>query len=77
MKIIINSNKLKGILVSKGIEIKALAKEMNLTSETVSRKINNKCSISLADAIFISKLLNMSVEDIFEVTEIIDKETVN
>jgi plasmid maintenance system antidote protein VapI len=67
MKININSNNFKALLVSKGIKVNQLAKEMNITAETLHRKINNQIAFSLADALFISKILNMSVENIFRI----------
>jgi len=74
MKINIQSNNFKALLVSKGIKINQLAKEMNITAETLHRKIKNQIAFSLADALFIAKILNMSVEDIFKIKEV--KETV-
>jgi len=74
MKIKINSNKFKSILVGKEIKVKELASEMNITPETLHRKIKNEIGFSLADAVFISKILNMSIEDIFQIKEV--KETV-
>jgi DNA-binding XRE family transcriptional regulator len=74
MKVEINSNKFKAILIEKGIAVKQLAAEMNITGETLRRKIGNEVSFSLADAVFISKILNMSIEDIFQVQKF--KETV-
>jgi transcriptional regulator with XRE-family HTH domain len=70
MKIEINSNKFKAILVEKGIKRKELAAEMNITPETLSRKISNEISFSLADAVFISKILNMSIENIFQIKKV-------
>ena len=74
MKMEINSNKFKAILVGKGIKVKELAAEMNITPETLHRKIKNEIGFSLADAVFISKILNMSIEDIFQIRKA--KETV-
>lgn len=55
----INSNKLKGRIVEKGMTQKDVAKALGLAVPTVSQKINNVRSMNLYEAFKIAELLDI------------------
>lgn len=56
----INTNKLKGRIVEKGLTQGDVAKALNLATPTVSQKINNVRAMSLEEAFKIAELLGIS-----------------
>lgn len=55
----INSNKLKGRIVEKGLTQADLAKALNLSTPTINQKLNNVRSMNLHEAFRIADLLNI------------------
>ena len=56
----INTNKLKGRIVEKGLTQGDVAKALNLATPTVSQKINNVRAMSLEEAFKIAELLDIT-----------------
>jgi plasmid maintenance system antidote protein VapI len=59
----VNHNKLKGLMVERGLKVEELAKRLNLSRQSTSDKINGRRSISLIEAMTISEALGMSKEE--------------
>lgn len=59
----VNHNKLKGLMVERGLKVEELAKGLKLSRQSVSDKINGRRSISLVEAAYISHALGMSSEE--------------
>lgn len=59
-----DTNKLKAKIIEKGFNITSLAKELNTSKSTLSQKINNKIKFSQKDIREISKILNLTGEEI-------------
>lgn len=59
----VNHNKLKGLMVERGLKVDELAKRLNLSRQSTSDKINGRRSISLIEAMTISEALEMSKEE--------------
>lgn len=59
----VNHNKLKGLMVERGLKVEELARGLKLSRQSVSDKINGRRSISLVEAAYISHALGMSSEE--------------
>lgn len=59
----INSAKLKGLMVEKGVSVNDLADVLGISRQAVSSKVNGKATITLTDAQTISKVLKMTKKD--------------
>ena len=57
---------LKGILVERGIESKALGESLGWTQSRMSRIVNNVKSIKLYEAVLICKELGLRLDDIIK-----------
>ncbi len=58
-------NRLKEILESKGLKQNWLAKQVGITTSTMTTLVQNKYSTSIDTAYKIAKVLNMEVTEIF------------
>ena len=58
--------KLKQILIDKNITAKDLASQLNISEVNISRYLNNKRKMSVVILYRISKLLNVSMEDLID-----------
>ena len=58
--------KLKQILIDKNISAKDLASQLNISEVNISRYLNNKRKMSVVILYRISKLLNVSMEDLID-----------
>lgn len=59
----VNLAKLKGLMAERELGVGDLAKNLNLSRQSVSDKINGRRAITLIEAVEISELLNMSAEE--------------
>ena len=59
----INSRKIKALMVEKGVTQAEIAKAMNLSQTAVNQKINNIRAMTIDEAIFIQNFLNISKDD--------------
>lgn len=63
-----NTKKLKAALVESGYTQRDLAKEMNMSKNTLNAKLNGKSAITIDEALLFSEKLNLtkvSFENIF------------
>jgi transcriptional regulator with XRE-family HTH domain len=56
----VNTRKLKGLLVEKGISVEGLAKAIGLNKSTLYRKLNGRCPVNIKDADLIARELQLS-----------------
>lgn len=56
----INTKKIKGRMVEKGLTQSDVAKALNIAAPTVSQKINNVRPLNLSEAKVLSELLDIS-----------------
>jgi len=61
------SNKIKSILVLKGISVRAFAKMMNVHEATIRRKMNGTSPLFRDDIINFSKALELSSEEVMRI----------
>lgn len=59
----INTNKLKGKIVERGLNIESLAKEMDIDKATLYRKISNSEKFSIKELDLIVSVLRLSPEE--------------
>lgn len=57
----LNLNKIKGAMAENGLTQEALGKHMNLSSRTISLKLNGKVKITSDDLTLLSKILNKEI----------------
>lgn len=62
-----NSNKLKAKIVENGYNIKTFAKELGISSSTLSEKINNRINFSQKDIKKIHTKLHLTPEDVMNI----------
>jgi putative transcriptional regulator len=62
-------NKLKDILDSRGIKQVWLAEQVGIDKRTLSNMVSNKYNTSLEVALKIADVLNMKVDDIFQLVK--------
>lgn len=62
-----DSNKLKGKIRSNGYTYKSLAKKMNISTTTMSNKINQKNDLTLKELNMFAEILDLSREDITDI----------
>jgi putative transcriptional regulator len=62
-------NRLKEILDKKGIKQIWLAEQINISPKTLNNIIGNKYNTSLEVALKISKILDIDIQEIFELSE--------
>lgn len=55
-----NTKKLKAALVESGYNQRVLAKEMNMSTNTLNAKLNGKSAITIDEALLFSEKLNLS-----------------
>lgn len=59
----IDSKKFKYILLKRGVHAKALAELLNISENTLSRKINNKNEFKASEIRKVTETLNLSGEE--------------
>ena len=72
----VNANLLKSAIVRSGLTQEALAKRINETNGTMSRKVNNIATFTLGEAQAIARELGLTeqeINDIFFSKELADK----
>ncbi|WP_239763057.1 helix-turn-helix transcriptional regulator [Mammaliicoccus sp. I-M35] len=69
MKVKINSSKAKKALFLKGMLVKDLARELNISTTYTSNFLNGKCNVSPKLAIKTSELLNIPIEELFKILD--------
>lgn len=59
----VNTNKLKGIIVEKGLTIEKVAEQIGLDRSTLYRKINEPDKFTIKDANNLRQVLGMSAQE--------------
>ncbi len=62
----INSNKIKGRIVEKGLTIQIIAPQMQITPYTLGKKISNESPMTLDEALKLALILDITPEEIIE-----------
>lgn len=61
----VNINKLRGKIIENGLSVKDLADNLEMDRSTLYRKMNSEGdTITISDAMKISKVLNLTLEDV-------------
>ena len=63
----VNTKKLKGVLVEHGFSQQSLAKEMNLSKNTLNSRINGRSEFSTEEVKTICRLLYLSQEQMLDI----------
>lgn len=59
-----SKRKLKGKIIESGLSFAEISKRMNIHPSTLYRKINNVSSMTVGEAVTLSKILNLTTQDI-------------
>lgn len=62
----INTNKVRGRIVEKGLTIQTIATQMQITPYTLGKKIANESPMTLDEALKLATILEIPVEEIAE-----------
>lgn len=62
----VNTNKLRGRIVEKGMNNIIVAEMMCLSKSTLGKKIRNQADFTLNEAVFLMKLLNIPKSEFFD-----------
>jgi plasmid maintenance system antidote protein VapI len=62
-----NVNKLKGMLVTKGMNVETLAEMIGTERSSLYRKLNNSEKITIGEAARMKDALNMSDEEAYDI----------
>lgn len=62
-----NVNKLKGLIVEKGLSVEKLADMLSMNRATLYRKLNNCDKVTIGDALKMKEALNMSDDEAYRI----------
>ncbi len=61
----LNYQKIKGLLIVRGVSRKETAKKLDITESTLSQKLNEKLRFSVNEIKLLSEILNVSVDYLY------------